>query len=642
MNDEKMKEALKTLPDSLEAMYAGALSNKIPKEYMKEARMMLIWLSYSLRPLTLQELACVVSLPEPRDVLDICTSSLVSLQRKGGRKPKPENDDEDDEDDQDDEDDNDDDMQKIVQLDHFSVQEYLTSEHLLTSKEASFFYVNPLVAHLTIAEISVSHLLKTNKVDLATGTEIEATLAEDSDAEAWRPGEDHLLDYSIDWYRHIQEADTIETNALDSKNPDSRAHLAVTESQPESQPESLRAQSHKLFCERFSQSIKNWWYLLEMERSKVWIFIRFLDKKPNSPLSIASWFDLPDNVQRLLSNGATVDGDINSNPAEITQPIQAAAIAGSLKSLRLLLEKDASLTQSEFDNIVCENLRHGPAVLSSILEARPDLAITKDTLERAWGSYKSTKMLEYILDKLDCLTETLLVEFIQKQKDLYNADYLVYKILSRGHDIGCDEQRILQAFCSDSYCRGNIKLVIDRYKPPPSKSQEIVMWVIHNRQTVNLILPVILAYYRTLGVEVEFSQDMLVQAAGSGYGAVGLFWTILGYAKMIVISKKVIREIARKKNYRGIVLNMLMDHAHCGFKNFEGVPDFAMEEHMRICPSQISHEMAKSAARWEPSAIKYLQAHARPNITFTKTLAEADDTDSETFAERQKTGNPDI
>ncbi len=636
-----MKEVLTTLPDSLEAIYASVLS-KISKDDVKEARLMFIWLSYSLRPLTLQELACAASLPEPRDVLDICTSSLVSLQRKGGRKPKPENDDEDDEDDQDDEDDNDDDMQKIVQLDHFSVQEYLTSEHLLTSKEASFFYVNPLVAHLTIAEISVSHLLKTNKVDLATGTEIEATLAEDSDAEAWRPGEDHLLDYSIDWYRHIQEADTIETNALDSKNPDSRAHLAVTESQPES----LRAQSNKLFCERFSQSIKNWWYLLERERFMVWIFIRILDKKPNSPLSIASWFDLPDNVQRLLSNGATVDGGINSNPAEITQPIQAAAIAGSLKSLRLLLEKDASLTQSEFDNIVSENKRHGPAVLSSILEARPDLAITKDTLRRSWGSYKSTKMLEYILDKLDCLTETLLVEFIQKQKDLYNDDYLVYKILSRGDDIGCDEQRILQAFCSDSYCQGNIKLVIDRYKPPPSKSQEIVMWVIHNRRTGNLILPVILAYYRTLGVEVEFSQDMLVQAARSRYRAVGLFWTILGYAKMIVISKKVIREIARNIYYRGIVLNMLMDHAHCGFKNFEGVPEnrfhSAMEEHMRICPSQISHEMAESAGRWEPSAIEYLQAHARPNITFTKTLAEADDTDSETFAERQKTGNPDI
>ena len=625
MNDEKMKEALTTLPDSLEAMYADVLSNKIPKDYVKEARLMLIWLSYSLRPLTLQELACVASIPEPRDVLDICTSSLVSLRRnrrrtsslvslRRNRRRSPKLKDKDDYEAK----------QSIVQLDHFSVQEYLTSEHLLASMETTFFYVTPLVAHLTIAEISVSHFLKTNKVDLATGKGIEATLAEEFDGEVWRPGEDHLLDYSVGWFRHIQEANTIEKNAPDSKNPKLRAYLAVTESQPEF----LRAQIHKVFCEVFSQSMQNWLYLVE----KNWRFDRYrfplffkLHPRPTSALFTASWCDFPDNVERLLSSGAAVDGDTSSNLAKITKPIQAAAIAGSLESLRLLLEKNANLTKAEFGKIVSKNYSHGAAILSSILEARPHLAITEGIVRRSWRNSVSSEMLKYILDKPDSLTETLLLELIKGCVHLGEEDDLVHRIFSRGEIIGCDERLILQAFCRDSSCERNIKLVIDRYKPPPSKSQEIMMWVIHNRRIGASILPVILEYYRTVGVETEFSQDMLLQAARSGYHARELFWTILDYAKRIVISEKVIRSLARDKLNGVIILNLHMDHADCRVITYP----LAIYKHFHRCPRRISDEMAKSAARWEPSAIEYLQAHARSNVTFTKTPAEAESLGSE-------------
>ena len=81
---ENLQKALTKLPDSLEAIYADVLVNRIPKDYAEKARLMFIWLSYSVRPLTIRELATVADLPGLGDVLEICTSSLVSLRRQGG------------------------------------------------------------------------------------------------------------------------------------------------------------------------------------------------------------------------------------------------------------------------------------------------------------------------------------------------------------------------------------------------------------------------------------------------------------------------------------------------------------------------------------------------------------------------------
>ena len=183
INPEMLQKALENLPETLEGIHADVL-RQMPKEYQEVARLAFIWLSYSRRPLTLQEMACAVRISYPHKVFEIYTSSLVSLRRKEDHSLNSANEE------------SDIDLGDIDQFDHFSVKEHLTSEESLASSDASYFYATPRKSHLTIAEISVSHLIQTNKIDLGTEKEIKASPAKDYHVEVWSHGEDPLLYYS--------------------------------------------------------------------------------------------------------------------------------------------------------------------------------------------------------------------------------------------------------------------------------------------------------------------------------------------------------------------------------------------------------------------------------------------------------------
>ena len=131
-NDEdQIMEALRDIPATLEETYEQALT-EIPEKDTERARSILLWLVFSLRPLTLEEVAAVVKLPRSSDVLRICTSKLVTLSQQ--------------------------DLEicncttscKVVQLAHSSVREYLVSDKLKTSenKKASSFFVSMDLAHV--------------------------------------------------------------------------------------------------------------------------------------------------------------------------------------------------------------------------------------------------------------------------------------------------------------------------------------------------------------------------------------------------------------------------------------------------------------------------------------------------------------
>jgi hypothetical protein len=88
---------LRTIPESLEATYKNALEG-IPEKDAKRARMILMWLTFALRPLKLNEIAAAVSLPQPDFVLQICSSILVTLIHE--------------------------DSNEVIKIAHFSVKEY--------------------------------------------------------------------------------------------------------------------------------------------------------------------------------------------------------------------------------------------------------------------------------------------------------------------------------------------------------------------------------------------------------------------------------------------------------------------------------------------------------------------------------------
>lgn len=242
----------------------------------------------------------------------------------------------------------------------------------------------------------------------------------------------------------------------------------------------------------------------------------------------------------------------------------------------------------------------------------------------------SAEMLEYILDTSDLVTEEMLMDIVRECNHLDEDDDVVQKILTRGDTIRCDKDCILEAFLRESSCGQEVKHVLNRYVPRDSISQDTVKWVIENETFRSAkMLPAVLDYWRGVGVEIEFNQELLVPAA-SQYSSLSLFWSILGYAPDIVITKKLMKQIAagQSRHDHCLMINIFMDHADCGANSFRGVPTWditnTVNSHIRTCTTRVSEDMVEAAMRWEPEAIEYLQTHARPNVRFVESLREAE------------------
>jgi ankyrin repeat domain-containing protein 50 len=121
-----LETALKSLPKTLDATYDRILTSIDPENQLI-ARTALEWLCFSYRPLQLSELVEVVALKprsyplefpdqlfEPEDLFSIC-SSLISTSKSARNSRTP-----------------------VVQLAHYSVQEYLVSERIRRGPAKAF------------------------------------------------------------------------------------------------------------------------------------------------------------------------------------------------------------------------------------------------------------------------------------------------------------------------------------------------------------------------------------------------------------------------------------------------------------------------------------------------------------------------
>ncbi|RAK96066.1 uncharacterized protein BO80DRAFT_468932 [Aspergillus ibericus CBS 121593] len=163
----QIEETLKTIPPTLESTYRDVLDRIKPKD-QDIARSILIWLSFSVRPLTMREAASAVGLLAPDRVVDICTTSFVTVG-------KPDSSGESDG------------VEEYIRLAHFSVKEFLVPQGTACAKHWCQF--SPSAGHLLIAEQTLSRLLdQTERVTGATAVE--------------QP----LLAYAAEsWPEHVQE-----------------------------------------------------------------------------------------------------------------------------------------------------------------------------------------------------------------------------------------------------------------------------------------------------------------------------------------------------------------------------------------------------------------------------------------------------
>ena len=345
---DQIENALRTVPESLEATYTKVLC-QIPKRNREKARFMLLLIAYSFEPLSLEEVAAVAFLPEPNDVLNVCTSTFLSTLIDDNDSMRP----------------------KTVRLDHFSVKEYLISTSIQEST-ASYFYKSEQLAHLILGEAMVSFLIR--------------TLDKEPDKHPdWHPDLAYsipFLKYSINyWFRHARKGQPRELHLLPAEDirSSSKALTIVAER------ESLEGRTHRLFRVELSAAYAAWaatWDQLRYTVISDYPNRRITLKEPIlrssfPPLSCASFLGLKSHVERLLDDGADIDArsyflsctKLKLRGISLTA-LQLAACDGHLDVLSKLLGKGAAITQKDLELIAAIGRTNLDEVLQLLLSEK--------------------------------------------------------------------------------------------------------------------------------------------------------------------------------------------------------------------------------------------------------------------------------
>jgi ankyrin repeat protein len=162
----ELRKALASLPITLDDTYARILCN-IHEKHSQYALKILEWLTYSARPLRIEEVAEVITVNiegsprfdperrflEPQDILIIC-SGLVTTT--GGIKESS----------------HDNTTAEQVRLAHFSVKEYLVSDRIQAGPAAQYS-IQEIHAKVSMAETCLAYLLHFNKPNSLTSQTIK-------------------------------------------------------------------------------------------------------------------------------------------------------------------------------------------------------------------------------------------------------------------------------------------------------------------------------------------------------------------------------------------------------------------------------------------------------------------------------------
>jgi ankyrin repeat protein len=147
-----LHKSLASLPRTLDQTYDRILT-AIGEEYSEYAMRILQWLTFSARPLSVEEVAEVVAidvardpafdgdevLEDPLEVLDICSSLVTITTNEVDRRSGS--------------------TQRTVALAHYSVQEYLVSDRIRQG-QAKQYSMQAVKCHNTIAEGCLKYLMR--------------------------------------------------------------------------------------------------------------------------------------------------------------------------------------------------------------------------------------------------------------------------------------------------------------------------------------------------------------------------------------------------------------------------------------------------------------------------------------------------
>ncbi|KZP14309.1 ankyrin [Athelia psychrophila] len=373
MNTREIKEKLETLPKDLEETYEKILTRS-PRR--NELLRMLHWLAFSARELRLEEIAEVPSVDfdaadgpcydpglkyvNPSIALTVC-SGLVT------------------------------EMDGIVKLAHFSVKEYLISNHIKTGMAAQFA-MSERLSHSIIAQTCIAYLMIFNKPQCIL-IPVTAT------------GRFPLHLYAAEY---------------------TSSHLSLTHT---TTCPALQNLLLKFFTptRRLSSALVHWLRMYEPDTPwpKVDTRLQKAAHKVARPLYYASWLGLKHTTKLLLECGADVDSlggvfgtalqaaahegsietvkllleygtDVNLQGGDCGTALQAASYEGSIETVKLLLERgaDVNLQGGEYGNALQAATQMGHGNIQTLLLQHGAAMENRALITSSEPSYDSESLMD--------------------------------------------------------------------------------------------------------------------------------------------------------------------------------------------------------------------------------------------------------
>lgn len=300
-----LRKTLRTLPKTLDETYERILLRIYNSPDRDYAKCILLWLAFSLRPLTVEEVAETLAfsydsklcfeendrLPDPSDVMRICPS-LVNPVRNNDNP--------------------------VLQLAHFSVKEYLVATRIQEG-HASFFYLDAKLSHDIIAQCCLVYLMQ---------------------CYASKCGGFPLVRYAVtQWIRH-----TLEMSEMSKALCATISSLSVNDAWNmysgwwlfEWQPENVAvmAQTSLIHCAAWHGSSS----ILDL-LIKNGVDVNTQGGTRGNALHMAAFGGFDTVVQLLLENGA----DVNAEGGKFGSALQAASFCGHETIVHQLLVRDADV-----------------------------------------------------------------------------------------------------------------------------------------------------------------------------------------------------------------------------------------------------------------------------------------------------------
>jgi hypothetical protein len=329
----EIRQALKDLPKGLDATYHRILTN-IDPDYQRQVASTLKWLAFSLRPLTLDEVAEIFILDhennppfdegnklfQPEDVLNYLPSLVTKIQSEVSRPSE---------------------IETIrngeqvieIRLAHFSIKEYLTSARI-NQGPAKEFSTTEMHAHLHISEACLAYHLHLSQITLVTEEEYRRLA---------------LWEYIVqNWHRHLERVPQnlwtpfVTGLALKLLAPKSQGLLNMIRI---SDPDNYKNEA--TWDKTFDQLSAPLYYTAALDAVQIMAFL--LDKGHvineqsrrfcGFALQVAAWKGHQNAVNFLLDRGA----DINATGGYYGTALQAAVYGDSESIAKLLLDRGANI-----------------------------------------------------------------------------------------------------------------------------------------------------------------------------------------------------------------------------------------------------------------------------------------------------------